>query len=50
MFAIALTFSAMPPSEYAPCTAIGTEISDTSMRLTLSTSGMRMPRPPNTTR
>ena len=31
MFAIACTLSGMPPSEYAPCTAIGTEISDTSI-------------------
>ena len=40
MFAIACTLSGMPPSEYAPCTAIGTEISDTSMRLTVSTTGI----------
>ena len=40
MFAIACTLSGMPPSEYAPCTAIGTLISDTSMRLTVSTSGI----------
>ena len=48
--AIALTDSGMPPSEYAPWTCIGTEISETSMRATFSTTGTRNPRPPNTTR
>jgi len=50
MFAIACTLSGMPPSEYAPVTAIGTAMSETSIWLTVSTTGMRIPRPPNTTR
>jgi hypothetical protein len=48
--ATADTDSGMPPSEYAPVTCMFTEMFETSMRTTFSTSGNRKPRPPNTTR
>ena len=50
MFAMAVTFSGTPPFEYAPCTASSMAMFVSCMRSTCSMSGMRMPRPPRTTR
>ncbi len=50
MFAMAVTLSGTPPLEYAPCTASSMAMLVSCMRSTTSKRGMRMARPPRTTR